>query len=79
MILYYGYTTQKLWINAVDPANAQKEAIKLTGDTAEYTISGLVLTKLNYDFTNKVSTSLIMIIIKQYLLLFILHSIYNHK
>ncbi|CAH1736299.1 uncharacterized protein LOC114131096 [Aphis gossypii] len=53
LILYYGYTTQKLWINAVDPANAQKEAIKLTGDTAEYTISGLVLTKLNYDFTNK--------------------------
>ncbi|KAE9539625.1 hypothetical protein AGLY_004877, partial [Aphis glycines] len=59
LILYYGYTEQKFWIDAVDPANAQKEAIKLAEDTAEYKISGLVLTKLNYDFTNKFDFSIL--------------------
>jgi len=69
LFLYYGYLEQKTWIKIVDPANAKKEAEKVATFVAEFNISGLILKNLNYDYTNKVSTSLTTIIIKQYLLL----------
>ncbi|KAF0755017.1 Uncharacterized protein FWK35_00021120, partial [Aphis craccivora] len=48
--LYYGYLTQKAWMQAISPTNAKAELEKIKKTLTPYKVAGLILKNLNYDY-----------------------------
>jgi len=48
--LYYGYLTQKAWMQAISPTNAKAELEKIKKTLTPYKVAVLILKNLNYDY-----------------------------
>jgi hypothetical protein len=56
LYLYYGYTTQEGWMEAISSSNASVALEKISNFLTPYNVSGLILKNLNYDY-DSVSTN----------------------